>query len=76
MDKKGVINYGGVVHDVRTVIKSANVLVLPTFYREGFRGVYKKLCHGRPVITTDFMDVLKLLRWDQFLLCLQKMSHR
>lgn len=63
MDKKGVINYGGVVHDVRTVIKSANVLVLPTFYREGLpRCIQEAMAMGRPVITTDFAGCSEIIK--------------
>lgn len=55
MHAEGVINYGGVVHDVREVIKSSHVLVLPTFYREGLpRCIQEAMAMGRPVITTDF----------------------
>jgi glycosyltransferase involved in cell wall biosynthesis len=51
----GIIYYGGLVHDVRDVIKSAHVLVLPTFYREGLpRCIQEAMSIGRPVITTDF----------------------
>jgi glycosyltransferase involved in cell wall biosynthesis len=55
LNGEGVIHYGGLVHDVRQVIESAHVLVLPTFYREGLpRCIQEAMAMGRPVITTDF----------------------
>lgn len=63
MDKKRVIDYGGVVHDVRKVIKSANVLVLPTYYREGLpRCIQEAMAMGRPVITTDFAGCSEIIK--------------
>ena len=62
MHKEGIIYYGGVVHDVRTVIKSTHVLVLPTFYREGLpRCIQEAMAIGRPVITTDFAGCSNIL---------------
>jgi glycosyltransferase involved in cell wall biosynthesis len=49
----GVIDYGGVVADVRPELARAHVLVLPS-YREGTpRSVLEAMSMGRPVITTD-----------------------
>ncbi len=54
LDSDGIINYGGTVHDVRNVIKESNVLVLPTYYREGLpRCIQEAMSMGRPVITTN-----------------------
>jgi len=62
MHEDGVIRYGGVVHDVREVIKSAHVLVLPTFYREGLpRCIQEAMAMGRPVITTDFSGCAEII---------------
>lgn len=62
MHEDGVIRYGGVVHDVRDVIKSAHVLVLPTFYREGLpRCIQEAMAMGRPVITTDFSGCSEII---------------
>ena len=63
MHAEGVINYGGVVHDVREVIKSSHVLVLPTFYREGLpRCIQEAMAMGRPVITTDFSGCSEIIK--------------
>ena len=63
MDASGVIDYGGVVHDVREVIKSCHVLVLPTFYREGLpRCIQEAMAMGRPVITTDFSGCSEIIK--------------
>lgn len=52
---KGVIYYGGLVHDVRDVIKRSHVLVLPTYYREGLpRCIQESMSMGKPVITTKY----------------------
>jgi glycosyltransferase involved in cell wall biosynthesis len=58
----GYIHYGGLVHDVREAIKSAHVLVLPTFYREGLpRCIQEAMAMGRPVITTDFSGCSEII---------------
>jgi glycosyltransferase involved in cell wall biosynthesis len=49
----GVIEYGGVVADVRPAIAACHVFVLPTFSREGVpKAILEALAMGRPVITT------------------------
>lgn len=54
LNSDGIINYGGSVHDVRSVISSCCVLVLPTFYREGLpRCIQEAMSMGKPVITTN-----------------------
>jgi glycosyltransferase involved in cell wall biosynthesis len=63
MHAGGVIDYGGAVHDVREVIKSSHVLVLPTFYREGLpRCIQEAMAMGRPVITTDFSGCSEIIK--------------
>lgn len=51
--EEGIIEYAGEVRDVRPVISSASVYVLPS-YREGTpRTVLEAMAMGRAVITTD-----------------------
>jgi glycosyltransferase involved in cell wall biosynthesis len=51
--EEGVIEYAGAVDDVRPLIASSHVLVLPS-YREGTpRSVLEAMSMGRPVIVTD-----------------------
>jgi len=53
LHQKGIIFYGGLVHDIRSILSDASVLVLPTFYREGLpRCIQEALSMGKPVITT------------------------
>lgn len=53
LNKEGIIVYGGIIHDVRSVISNCSVLVLPTFYREGLpRCIQEAMSMGKPVITT------------------------
>jgi glycosyltransferase involved in cell wall biosynthesis len=50
---EGIVDYLGVLSDVRPAIADASVFVLP-FYREGLpRTVMEAMAIGRPVITTD-----------------------
>ena len=52
--KQGIIEYLGAVDDVRPLIASASVYVLPTYYGEGTpRTILEAMSMGRPVITTD-----------------------
>ncbi len=51
--KEGLVEYLGLLMDVRNVLEEAFVYVLPS-YREGTpRSVLEALAMGRPVITTD-----------------------
>lgn len=51
--QEGVIEYLGVLNDVRPAIAEASVYVLPS-YREGTpRSVLEAMAMGRPIITTD-----------------------
>ena len=50
----GVVEYLGVAEDVRPVLGSCDVFVLPSYYPEGTpRTVLEALAMGKPVITTD-----------------------
>lgn len=50
---EGIIEYGGLLSDVRPVLKECRVYVLPS-YREGTpRTVLEAMATGRPIITTD-----------------------
>lgn len=50
----GVIDYLGLLDDVRPALVQSSVFVLPTYYREGTpRTVLEAMAMGRPVITTD-----------------------
>jgi glycosyltransferase involved in cell wall biosynthesis len=51
---EGILEWTGVVADVRTCLARASVFVLPSFYREGVpRSLQEAMAMGRPVITTD-----------------------
>lgn len=53
-EKEGVINYLGVLQDVRPALKDSSVFVLPTYYNEGLpRTILEALAIGRPIITTN-----------------------
>lgn len=52
--QEGVIQYAGERRDIANVLRSADVFVLPTSYREGVpRSTLEALSTGMPVITTD-----------------------
>jgi glycosyltransferase involved in cell wall biosynthesis len=52
--REGVIEYLGVLDDVRPAITQARVYVLPSYYREGVpRSVLEAMSMGRPILTTD-----------------------
>ena len=66
LDSDGIINYGGIVHDVRNVIKESHVLVLPTYYREGLpRCIQEAMAMGRPVITTNSSGCYGIIKNDE-----------
>ena len=51
---EGIIQYYGFKDDVRPFIASADVLVLPSYYREGVpRAVLEAMAMGKMIITTD-----------------------
>lgn len=51
---EGIVDYCGVVEDVRPFLSEASVYVLPTYYKEGIpRSILEALAMGKPVITTD-----------------------
>jgi glycosyltransferase involved in cell wall biosynthesis len=52
--KEGIIEFLGLLNDVRPAITDSSVYVLPSFYREGTpRTVLEAMAMGRAVITTD-----------------------
>lgn len=54
LHEKGVINYHGMVRDVREVIAKTHCTIHPTYYPEGLSNVLlESAACGRPLITTD-----------------------
>lgn len=52
--KSGVVNYHGMVRDIKEVLKSTHCTVHPTFYPEGLSNVLlESSACARPIITTD-----------------------
>jgi glycosyltransferase involved in cell wall biosynthesis len=52
--REGIIEHLGFLEDVRPVITNADVLVLPSYYREGVpRSVLEAMGMEKPIITTD-----------------------
>lgn len=51
---EGILQYDGFVDDVRPAIAEADVLVLPSYYREGVpRSVLEGMAMGKMIITTE-----------------------
>ena len=51
---KGVVEYHGLVRDVREILKKVHCTVHPSFYPEGLSNVLLESCaSARPIITTD-----------------------
>lgn len=51
---RGIINYHGMVRDVKTVIAQTHCTIHPTYYPEGLSNVLlESAACGRPLITTD-----------------------
>lgn len=52
--REGSVEYLGEVGDVRPVVELADVVVLPSYYREGVpKSLLEALAMGKPIITTD-----------------------
>lgn len=50
----GAINYLGYINDVRSIIKTTDCIVHPSFYNEGMsRVLMEGLAMAKPIITTD-----------------------
>lgn len=50
----GTVEYLGERSDVRDVVAAADVVVLPSYYREGIpRSLLEAMAMGKPIITTD-----------------------
>lgn len=53
-NQKPYVNYLGRTDDVRTFIKEAHCMILPTYYKEGTpRSILEGLAMGRPIVTTN-----------------------
>jgi len=52
--REGIINYVGWVDDMRSLVHTCHVFVLPSYYREGTpRTLLEAMSMGRAIITTD-----------------------
>ena len=52
--KEGIVGWRGEVSDVRPFIRESDVVVLPSYYREGIpRSLMEAAAMGKPIITTD-----------------------
>jgi glycosyltransferase involved in cell wall biosynthesis len=50
----GIVKWFGAVEDVRQFLAAADVVVLPSYYREGIpRSLLEAAAMGKPIITTD-----------------------
>ena len=53
-EKNGLINYKGFINDPIKIIQSADVVVLPTYLREGVPlSLIESASCGKPIVTTD-----------------------
>lgn len=53
-DKKGIVQYHGMIRDVTGFMGNMHCIVHPTYYPEGISNVLLEACAtGRPIITTD-----------------------
>lgn len=54
LQDKGIIEYHGMIRDVREIIKRTHCTIHPTYYPEGMSNVLlESAACGRPIITTD-----------------------
>lgn len=52
--KKGVVNYHGMVHDIREILRITHCTIHPTYYPEGLSNILLESCAcARPIITTN-----------------------
>jgi glycosyltransferase involved in cell wall biosynthesis len=64
--EEGVVEYLGVLDDVRAAIARAAVYVLPSYYREGVpRSILEAMSMGRPIITTNLPGCRETVRSDE-----------
>ncbi len=53
-DKKGIVQYHGMIRDVTGFMGDMHCIIHPTYYPEGLSNVLLEACAtGRPIITTD-----------------------
>ncbi len=54
LENEGVIEYHGMMNDVREILQITSATIHPTYYPEGLSNVLLESCaSGRPIITTD-----------------------
>ena len=54
LHNRGIVNYHGMVRDVRTVLKDTHCTIHPTYYPEGLSNVLlESSACARPIIRTD-----------------------
>jgi glycosyltransferase involved in cell wall biosynthesis len=54
LQQAGILEWFGAVEDVRPILAAADVVVLPSYYREGIpRSLLEAAAMGKPIITTD-----------------------
>ena len=52
--QEGILHHLGFLEDVRPVIANADVMVLPSYYREGIpRSILEAMALAKPILTTD-----------------------
>ncbi|MCF7928113.1 MAG: glycosyltransferase family 4 protein [Spirochaetales bacterium] len=61
--KEGVVEYLGTASDVRPYLENHDVVVFPSYYREGIpRVLLEALAAGKPIITTDWIGCRETVR--------------
>lgn len=54
LTKKGIVNYHGMVMDIRLILKDVHCTIHPSYYPEGLSNtLLESAASGRPIITTD-----------------------
>ncbi len=77
-ENEGAIVYGGVSNDMPSSIAKADVVVLPSFYREGIpRILLEALSMGKPIITTNHVGCKETVKDNEngFLVPIKSTSH-
>ncbi len=64
--KQGVIEYKGKSNDINEVLNSADIAVMPSYYREGVpRFLLESLSKGLPIITTDSVGCKETVKHEE-----------